>query len=87
MRLLDRPRLLALLAAGALAAGAFWALDDLKAWLRPLFQTSAQPGTACVLPTEHERLMVVFYWDDGKLRHRCSFVGSRGTYSRKGTGT
>lgn len=91
MTLVDRPLLVMLLAAGALAAGVFWAIDDLKEWLQPhvdrVFQTSGIPGAmTCTLPTEHEQLVIVLSWQQGKLRHRCMFVGSRGTYSRKDPG-
>jgi hypothetical protein len=76
-------------AALALFATTFgWlAMDDLKDWLQPhvtrAFQTSGIPPSApCTLPTEHEQMVVVLYWRDGKLASRCMYVGARGTYSR-----
>ncbi len=86
MRPADHPRLIALLMVGAFAGGLLWAAEDLKAWLHPLFsrivQTSGIPASVrCTLPTEHERLVIVVSWQDGALKHRCMFVGSRGTYS------
>lgn len=91
MRLADRPRLVALLAAGMLAAGVFWALDDLKAWLGPFFKRTAVQTSAlgdCQAPLEGEQLLIVVTKRDGRVRvDSCMFVGSRGTYSRKGAGT
>ena len=80
-----------LLFAGAVAVGAYWARDDLKAWLGPLLQR-ARPVQAsalgeCHAPVEGERLLIVVVKHGGKLRvDACMFVGSRGTYSPRAKG-
>ncbi len=83
------PRRLSISGAVLVALGlVWWAADDLRAWLAPhvarIFQTSGIPAEAvrCTLPTEHEQMVVVLWWREGKLRHRCMFVGTRGTYGK-----
>lgn len=85
MRPSDSARLSVLIALGAIVALAVWAREDLKTWLQPLFKPAVQtfvqpPPATCSLPTEHEQMVVVFFWREGSLRHRCLFTGSRGTY-------
>lgn len=84
-----------LLALGIFVGLLAWAADDLHAWLAPhlarLFHMSGlSPATvakaACTLPTEHEQMVVILYWRDGQLRHRCAFTGSRGTYAKPAKG-
>lgn len=88
-RAADTHRLVLFAFAAALLGLALWKTDELKAWarswdwLKPTVQTFVQPARVnCTLPTEHEQMVVVFYWRDGRLAHRCMFAGSRGTYSR-----
>lgn len=81
------------LSLGAALAMAWWGWGGLwaraQAFADRTFQTSGIPETAvsCTLPTEHEQLVIVIAWQDRKLRHRCMYVGSRGTYSPKAKGT
>lgn len=91
-RRLADPRLQTLLAAGIFIGLALWTADDLKAWLGPLVQRALPVHTSalgeCHAPVEGEQLLIVVTKRGGKVRvDSCMFVGSRGTYSRKGAGT
>lgn len=57
----------------ALAAAVFFPRENVQTAI----------GSPCAAPTEHERLLVVVGWNDGRLAAECVYVGSRGSYSRR----
>lgn len=89
MRHADRATFAWLLFLGAVALGTLWALDDLKAWLGPLFRAALPVHTSvlgeCSTPVEGEQLMIMVSKRGGKVSvEGCMFVGSTGTYGRRG---
>lgn len=77
-----------LLAVAIIIGLLLWAADIAAPRLVPKIASSVQTSgippahEPCTLPTEHEQMVVILYWRDGKLKQRCMFVGAHGTYSK-----
>lgn len=74
--------IVAVMCAAALAL----AWPDIHAWLADQPVVTAAPPVLvhCRMPTEHEQLHIVATERDGRIVAECLYLGSRGTYRRRG---